>query len=182
MVILVIAFGGGFWWFYHARLKIGYRMVVTSYVHGSEVLNEETGKIDIVRGIPKILGKQEFKLGQREVNFKGKKFKVDLTKPTVQDFGWTEYTVDFKSGDNLTYGGRYQSLNPDDADEFMADGLVNRLLAGLKGGLGDITLPLIFLGIGVAVGVASGIFASPYVLPPMNQTVYSRVVLGGLFG
>lgn len=173
-VIFVVIFA----LFYNSRLRIGNKAVVCVLINGRTEAQRD-GSLKVVSGVPRVLGESVFKDGEKEVIVKGVKCQVKQDHPAYQKYGWTYYYFEKLTGAIMTFGGAFASLSSSDSDEFLSQTLMARMIRMLKLPLSS-SLALIVVGVVmVVVGLAIGIFASPYVLPMRNVTAFTKVVFFG---
>lgn len=184
--MVVALFGGSVaalgYWYYYSRLKIGCKAVFSRLVNSEVKL--VNGKNQFFGGVRRVIGERAFDVRMEDVKFRGRTFKLNLKKPSIQKFGWTYYDIDFDTGDVLTYGGVYESLDPADTEKYLNDGLIRRVVrAGGVGILSPMVVAILVVGVGVlmlVLGLTNGASVFPqhglYRLLPNGTFVMTGVV------
>lgn len=170
-VVFGVGVGGAVWWYYTARIKIGYKAEFYRLMHGVKVKNSVTGQVEVKGGVWKRIGVREIKVTDKEVVFrrgvggKGDPFQVNLTKPIAQIYGWTLFGFDYDTGDSLTFGGVYQNASPHDIEEFLNDGLIRKMLKFVDQNKAQMMMFIVIFSVLAVMAFVVGLFASPYILP-----------------
>lgn len=149
---------------YKKRFKIGFKAVF--------LRKEKTGWC--------VVGSKEFKAKDETIKFHKKNFSVDLEQLSYRERGYQYLYIDFEEGTLLTFGGECAGIDPMDADLFLSSGIINRIVAGLKGVSMFSFIILVIMAVVAVLCFFIGLLSSSYLLPEAVEE--EAQIIGGLIG